>query len=44
METQDINALACRLYAALGCELRDVNPDAYLELPDETQLLWYLDL
>ena len=44
VETQDINVPACRFYAAQGCELRTVNPDAYPDLPHETQLLWYLHL
>jgi GNAT superfamily N-acetyltransferase len=41
VETQDINVPACRFYARHGFELRVVNPDAYAELPNETQLLWY---
>ena len=41
VETQDINAPACRFYAACGFELRAATRDAYPELPNETQLLWY---
>jgi len=41
VETQDINAPACRFYARHGFVLRAINRDAYLGLPDETQLLWY---
>jgi GNAT superfamily N-acetyltransferase len=40
VETQDINAPACRFYERCGFELRSVNRTAYPELPDETQLLW----
>jgi GNAT superfamily N-acetyltransferase len=41
VETQNINAPACRFYARHGCDLHAVNPGAYPELPNETQLLWY---
>ena len=41
IETQDINVPACKFYARMGCELRAIHPDAYANLPDETQLLWY---
>ena len=44
IETQNINVAACRFYARQGCELRGIHPGAYPELPDETMLLWYLDL
>jgi len=44
VETQNVNVPACRFYAARGCELRGVNRYAYDEAPEETQLLWYLDL
>ena len=40
VETQNINAAACRFYAAHGCELTAANRHAYPELPDETQLFW----
>jgi GNAT superfamily N-acetyltransferase len=44
IETQNINVAACRFYARQGCVLRSVNHQAYSELPDEIQLLWYKDL
>ncbi len=44
IETQNINVPACRFYAGQGCELRAIHPDAYPELPDEVQFLWYKDL
>ena len=44
IETQDINVPACRFYAAKGCELRGIHHGMYSELPDEVQLLWYLNL
>jgi GNAT superfamily N-acetyltransferase len=40
VETQNINAPACRFYAQAGFQLRAVNPAAYPALPDEVQLLW----
>ena len=40
VETQDINAPACRFYERSGFELQSVDRNAYPELPDETQLLW----
>ena len=44
VETQNINVPACRFYARQGCELRQVNRNAYPSLPDEIQLLWYKTL
>lgn len=44
IETQNINVPACRFYARKGCELGAIDRFAYPALPDETQLLWYLDL
>jgi GNAT superfamily N-acetyltransferase len=44
VETQNINATACRFYAGQGCVLGAVNPQAYPELPEEIQLLWYKQL
>jgi GNAT superfamily N-acetyltransferase len=44
VETQNINVAACRFYESVGCKLLKINPDAYPELPDEVQLLWYKDL
>ena len=44
VETQDVNAAACRFYAARGCELAAVDRSAYPDLPGEAQLLWVLAL
>jgi GNAT superfamily N-acetyltransferase len=44
VETQNINAPACRFYARHGCVLGAVRQGAYPELPGEVQLLWYKDL
>jgi len=44
VETQNINVAACRFYERQGCWLGEINPFAYADLPDEVQLLWYLDL
>ncbi len=44
VETQNINVPACRLYAALGCRLRIVRPNAYPLCPGEDQFLWYKSL
>lgn len=41
VETQTINAPACRFYERHGFVLRAVNPFAYPTLPTETQLLWH---
>lgn len=40
VETQNINAPACRFYQRSGFELHANNPGAYRDLPGETQLLW----
>ncbi|HET7460760.1 MAG TPA: GNAT family N-acetyltransferase [Longimicrobium sp.] len=44
IETQTINVPACRFYARMGCELGTIDRFAYPGLPDEAQLIWYLDL
>jgi GNAT superfamily N-acetyltransferase len=46
VETQNVNAAACRFYERMGCELRATDPVAYPSLPHEVQFLWYkrLDL
>jgi len=44
VETQQINVAACRFYAAQGCHLDSVRPDAYPALPGEIQLVWRKDL
>lgn len=40
VETQQVNVPACRFYARNGFSLERVVPDAYVDLPGETQLLW----
>lgn len=44
VETQNINVPACRFYARHGCALGAITRWAYPDLPDEVQLMWYLDL
>ena len=44
IETQNVNVPACRFYARQGCILGAIHRLAYPTLPDEAQLLWYLDL
>ena len=44
IETQNINVPACRFYARLGCTLGMINRFAYVDLPDEVQLIWYKQL
>jgi len=44
VETQHNNVAACRFYAARGCRLDSVRPDAYPTLPGEIQLVWRKDL
>ena len=44
VETQNINTAACRFYTRQGCVLVAANRGAYVELPDEIQLLWYKTL
>jgi GNAT superfamily N-acetyltransferase len=44
VETQNINAAACRFYARQGCVLGSIQRFAYPELPNEIQLLWYKNL
>src|SRR5262245_46279567 len=40
IESQDVNVAACKLYEQCGCVLRKVRLHAYLDRPDEVQLLW----
>lgn len=40
IETQNINAAACRFYQKMGCTLGGIDRFAYLRLPGELQLLW----
>jgi GNAT superfamily N-acetyltransferase len=44
VETQQVNVSACRFYQRMGCSLAALDRFAYAELPDETQLIWHLDL
>ena len=44
VETQNVNVAACRFYAAQGCQLRVIRPNAYADCPGEAQLLWYKSL
>jgi GNAT superfamily N-acetyltransferase len=44
IETQNVNVPACRFYARQGCTLGAIHRLAYPTLPEEAQLLWYLDL
>jgi GNAT superfamily N-acetyltransferase len=44
VETQNVNAAACRFYVQRGCILRAAYRGAYPEFPDEIQLLWFKDL
>ncbi|MGH9046237.1 MAG: GNAT family N-acetyltransferase [Acidimicrobiales bacterium] len=44
IETQNINLAACRFYARMGCQIGALNRRAYLNLPDETEVLWVKDL
>ena len=44
IETQNVNLPACHFYARMGGELESINRVAYPELPDETQMIWRLDV
>lgn len=47
IETQNVNAPACRFYSKQGCHLGEINRYAYATTPQvarEVQLIWYLDL
>ena len=39
VETQNVNVAACRFYERQGCVLKQANPDAYPQLPEEIQLI-----
>lgn len=41
IETQNVNAAACRFYHKMGCTLGAIDMFAYPELPGEVQLLWW---
>jgi len=44
VETQQVNVPACRFYRRMGCSLATVDRFAYVDLPEETQLIWHLAL
>jgi GNAT superfamily N-acetyltransferase len=44
IETQNVNAAACRFYSKMGCTLGAIDRFAYPELPGEVQLLWQKEL
>jgi GNAT superfamily N-acetyltransferase len=44
VETQNTNVPACRFYARHGFILGSVGREAYPELPNEVQFLWYKNL
>ena len=44
IETQNINVAACQFYASQGCYLGAIHPGIYESLPEEVQLLWYMNL
>lgn len=44
VETQNINAGACRFYARMGCALASIDRNAYPPLPNEIQLIWRKEL
>ena len=44
VETQNVNVRACRFYVKQGCVLGAIHRWAYRGWPEETRLLWYLDL
>lgn len=44
VETQNTNVPACRFYTSHGFILRTVHRQAYPELPNEVQFLWYKNL
>ena len=41
IETQNVNAGACRFYHKMGCTLGAIDRFAYPEAPGEVQLLWW---
>ena len=41
IETQNVNAPACRFYQKMGCTLGAIDRFAYPGLPGEVQLLWW---
>jgi hypothetical protein len=41
IETQNVNAPACRFYQKMGCTVGAIDRFAYPGLPGEVQLLWW---
>jgi GNAT superfamily N-acetyltransferase len=41
IETQNVNAAACRFYQKMGCTLGAIDRFAYPGVPGEVQLLWW---
>jgi GNAT superfamily N-acetyltransferase len=41
IETQNVNARACRFYVRMGCALGGIDRFAYPDLPDEVRLVWW---
>jgi ribosomal protein S18 acetylase RimI-like enzyme len=44
VETQNVNAAACRFYARMGCAPASIDRSAYPALPHEVQLIWRKEL
>jgi ribosomal protein S18 acetylase RimI-like enzyme len=44
VETQNVNAAACRFYARQGCTLGAIHRFAYPDLAHEVQLVWYREI
>jgi len=44
IETQNNNVGACRFYVRQGCVLRTISRFAYIEFPEEVQLVWHKEI
>ena len=44
IETQNVNAAACRFYRKMGCTLGAIDRFAYPDAPGEVRLLWWKPL
>ncbi len=44
IETQSNNLAACRFYARNGCDLQSIDRFHYRDHPDETQLVWSIEI
>jgi ribosomal protein S18 acetylase RimI-like enzyme len=44
IETQNNNVGAVNFYLKMGCEIKEINENAYSDLPDEIQLIFTKDL